>query len=479
MNFQTSKILLAIALSELSRLIFQGRGVFPYSRLQPFVGSNDFSLLPIFNGLPLDDYSEEQSFFVLILDGIDLRPTGSVISPICEIRLKDIISLHPVTSSGKMIFNSTQRLPGVVLAEPLFESAWNNFANDRHSSQTIGMAVEFVDELVSTDLQDIGVMLHELKAGIVAKHLGQEETIQTPFSRFIYELLKEDSRKTDDNYGSELLKFLLIDFFLIIKSSGAPEVIIVLGRDYIKSPVIDSSLLVDHDGLIALISDKEFNTIINKLADHFLCDIEWFHAAILFLCNRLDKQNVKSRNLEQYVDAVRKRGVFDLKSTRLGLLLVALKESQGSLNEFVHVAKQDQYGIFNLSPIQVSEKARVFENNFFDEIATLVAAKIDEKEEKTETSLKALEAEPNKSDLDEIKEPPASQQDDESASSAVSATDSTSENGAGTNVAATLEVPAEASALEEVSVAVDLSSDTQPSATSNSDLPSSSDSLQS
>ena len=478
MNFQTSKILLAIALSELSRLIFQGRGAFPYSRLQPFVGSNDFSLLPIFNGLPLDDYSEEQSFFVLILDGVDLRPTGSVISPICEIRLKDIISLHPVTSSGKMIFNSTQRLPGVVLAEPLFETAWNIFANDCYSSQTLGMAVEFVDELVPTDLQHIGVVLPELKAGIVANHLGHVETIQTPFSCFIHQLLKY-RRESDKNYGSEQLKFLFIDFFLIIKSSGAPEVSVKLGRDYLNSPVIDSSLLIDHDGLIALISDKEFNSIINKLADHFSCDIAWFHAAILFLCIRLDKQNGKARNLDQYVDAVRKRGVFDLETTRLGLLLVALPESQGSLNEFVHVAKQEQYGIFNLSPIQVSEKARVFENNFFDEIATLVAAKIDEKEEKTETSLKALEAEANKSDLDEIKEPPASQQDDESASSAVSATDGTSENGAGTNVAATLEVPAEASALEEVSVAVDLSSDTQPSATSNSDSPSSSGSLQS
>ena len=478
MNLQTSKILLAIALSELSRIIFQGRGVFPYSRLRPFVGPNDFSLLPIFNGLPLDDYSEEQSFFVLILDGVDLRPTGSVISPVCEIRLKDIISLHPVTSSGKMIFNSTQRLPGVVLAEPIFETAWNIFANDRYSSQTLGMAVEFVDEIVPTDLQDIGVVLPELKAGIVANHLGHEETKQTPFSRFIHELLNY-RREIDENYGSEQLKFLFIDFFKIVKSSNTPETLCVLGRDYMKSTVIKSPLLVDHSGLITLISDKEFNSIIHKVADHFSCDIAWFHAAILFLCIRLDKQNGKARNLDQYVDAVRKRGVFDLETTRLGLLLVALPESQGSLNEFVHVAKQEQYGIFNLSPIQVSEKARVFENNFFDEIATLVAAKIDEKEEKTETSLKALEAEANKSDLDEIKELPASQQDDESASSAVSATDGTSENGAGTNVAATLEVPAEASALEEVSVAVDLSSDTQPSATSNSDSPSSSGSLQS
>ena len=309
MNLQISKILLAIALSELSRIIFQGRGVFPYSRLRPFVGPNDFSLLPIFNGLPLDDYSEEQSFFVLILDGVDLRPTGSVISPVCEIRLKDIISLHPVTSSGKMIFNSTQRLPGVVLAEPIFETAWNIFANDRYSSQTLGMAVEFVDEIVPTDLQDIGVVLPELKAGIVANHLGHEETIQTPFSRFIHELLNY-RREIDENYGSEQLKFLFIDFFKIVKSSNTPETLCVLGRDYMKSSVIKSPLLVDHSGLITLISDKEFNSIIHKVADHFSCDIAWFHAAILFLCIRLDKQNGKARNLDQYVDAVRKRGVL-------------------------------------------------------------------------------------------------------------------------------------------------------------------------
>ena len=476
MNFQTTKILLAIALSELSRLIFQGRGVFPYSRLQPFVGSNDFSLLPIFNGLPLDDYSEEQSFFVLILDGVDLRPTGSVISPICEIRLKDIISLHPVTSSGKMIFNSTQRLPGVVLAEPLFETAWNNFANDRYSSQTLGMAVEFVDELVPSDLQDIGVVLPELKAGIVAKHLSQEEAIQTPFSRFIYELLKEDFRKADDNYGSELLKYLLIDFFLIIKSSGAPEVIIVLGRDYIKSPVIDSSLLVDHDGLIALISDKEFNTIINKLADHFLCDIEWFHAAILFLCNRLDKQNVKARNLEQYVDAVRKRGVFDLKSTRLGLLLVALKESQGSLNEFVHVAKQDQYGIFNLSPVQVGDKVRVFEKSYFDEIAVLVTAKIANMEKKTTMLQESLDSDQAKGALVENEDPTATLKDEnETASSVLGDPKSRSEADAGINIAATPEKPVKASDSDNVSTGINLYKETQLSTTSNSN--SSSDSM--
>lgn len=469
MNFQTSKILLAIALSELSLLIFQGRGVFPYSRLQPFVGSNDFSLLPIFNGLPLDDYSEEQSFFVLILNGVDLRPTGLVISPVCEIRLKDIMSLHPVTSSGKMIFNSTQRLPGVVLAEPLFETAWNIFANDRHSSQTLGMAVEFVDELVPTDLQDIGIALPDLITSIVAEHFSRKEIIKKPFSRFIYELLAY-KRTTNSYYNSERLKFLFIDFFEVVKISNAPEALLDLGRAYVRSPGMKNPLLVDHDGLITLISDKEFNSIIDKVADHFSCDIAWLHAAILFLCIRLDKQNKKACNLEQYIDAVRKLGVFDLESTRLGLLLVALPESQGSLNEFVHAAKQEQYGIFNLSPIQVSEKVRVFENSFFDEIKVLVTAKIAKTEKTTATHQEALEAAQAKADLGKVKKSPEHLKDsNETASSAVSDPKSTSKADACTDVTTVPEVPVEASASEDASATVNLYTDTQPSATSNSD----------
>lgn len=475
MNFQKTKLLLAISLSELSRLVFQGRGVFAYSRLRPLVEPNDFSSLAIFDSLPLDDYSEEQSFFVLIVNGLDLKPSGSVISPVCLILLKEIISLHPATSSGKMIFNSTQRLPGVVLAEPLFETAWHIFVSNRYSSQTLGMAIEFVDEIVPTDYQDVRSALRGLKEGIVAKHLGHKETMQSPFSRFIYELLNY-KRKIDENYDSEQLKFLFIDFFKIVKSSNTPETLCVLGRDYMKSAVINSTLLVDHSGLITLISDEEFNSIIHKVADYFSCDIAWFHATILFLCIRLDKQNGKARNLEQYVDAVRKLGVFNLKSTRLGLLLVALPESQGSLNEFVRAAKQDQYGIFNLSPVQVGNKVRVFENSYFDEIAVLVTAKIAKMEKKTTMLQETLDSDQAKGALGENEDRTATLKDEnETALSVLGDPKSTSEADAGINIARTPEKPMKASDSDNVSTRINFYKETQLSTTSNSD--SSSDSM--
>jgi hypothetical protein len=383
MSSEIPTFLLATTLLELSLFLAQGRAVFPYHRIRSFPSNDELSKRVLFESLPVADYSEEQAFFVLTLNSIHLEPSGSVLLPVCEIRLRDVLSLHPVTESAKEIFNSSQRLPGVVLADARFESAWHSFASNRYAAQTLGIAIDFVDEIVPCSMQDLASIAGDFKAGIVAKHLGLEEVIQTPFSRFIYQLLNY-KRETDKYYDSEQLKVIFIDLFKIIVASGTPDDLCDLGREFVKSQLLKKDLTIDQDGLIALFIDKEYQSIIQQIAEYFSCSVSWFQAAIIYLCIRLDKQNGKARNLVQYVDAIRSRSAFDLESTRLGLLLIALPESQSTLNEFVNATKQSELGIFNSSPAKPSGKVRIFEASYFEEVEALREAKTAESELKNE-----------------------------------------------------------------------------------------------
>ena len=379
MSLETPTLLLATTLMELSQFLTQGRAVFPYHRIRSSPCNDELSNKSLFESLPLADYSEEQAFFVMILNARDIEPSGSVLSPVCEIRLRDVSSLHPVTEAGKEIFNGSQRLKGVVLADARFESSWHSFVSNRYATHTLGMVLDLADEVVPCSIVNLGPLANEFKASIVAKHLGLENVIRTPFSRFIYELLNY-KRETDKNYDSEQLKVMFIDLFKIIVASGAPKDLCDLGRQFVKSPLIKKDLSIDQNGLISLFTDKEYQLIIQKISRYFACGVSWIHAAILYLCIRLDKQNGKARNLQHYVDAIRSLGVFDIESTRLGLLLVALPESQSSLNEFVNATKQSELGIFNLSPVKPTEKVRHFEQSFFETIENLMIAKIAESE---------------------------------------------------------------------------------------------------
>lgn len=477
MSSKIPSLLLATTLMELSLFLKQGRAVFPCNRIRSVDHEDELSSQVLFETLPVADYSEEQAFFVLDLNARKVEPTGSVLSPVCEIRLRDILSLHPVTESGKEIFNGSQRLPGVVLADARFESAWHSFVSNRYSAQTLGMAIDFADEIVPCSLLDLGSIATDFKAGIVAKHLGLEQAIQSPFSRFVYGLLNY-KRETNENYDSELLKFIFIDLFKIIVASGTPEELCNLGREFVKLTLIKKDLLIDQDGLITLFSDKEYQSIIQKIAVFYACSPYWFNAAILYLCIRLDKQNGKAHNLEQCVDAIRSRGAFDAESTRLGLLLVALPESQSSLNEFVNAAKQNEFGIFNLSPVQPSEKVRLFEKNFFETIATLMTAKILESEIPIETTPEPSEPAQAEDGPEESKDAPTSEGDEGILSSDVATPDSTSNSEAEDKATAISEVPTEATASKVEPTEVDVPSDTQASEASNSNS-SSSDSAES
>jgi hypothetical protein len=379
MSIESKTLLLALTLSELSRLLFQGRGIFRDSRFRPYLKCSDCSSLAIFEDLPLDDYTEEHSFFVILIDGSGLSPARSLIAPTFEICTKDIVTLHPVTKSGGDIFTATQRLPGVVLSEPWFEAEWKRFLEDRYFAQTIGMAIDFADEVVPTALHHIEPVVGELKSAVVAFHLGHEERTQQPFSRFIYEMFK--FRRDHERFVSELIKDLLIDLFVILRFSGAPETLLKAGRAYVKdSPTIQANHIFDQAGLIALFSDKEYQSMGEDIAEYFTCNISWINAALLYLCIHWDKQNGKARNLEQYLGAIQSRGAFDADSTRLGLLLIALPESQSSLNDFVSASKHVDLGSFSSTAAKRAEKVRIIDPSYFQEIEVLLAAKIAESE---------------------------------------------------------------------------------------------------
>jgi hypothetical protein len=463
MRPETPSLLLATTLMELSLFLTQGRAVFPYHRIRSVALEDELSRQALFETLPVADYSEEQAFFVLVLNAAKVELSGSVLSPVCEIRLADVLSLHPVTESGKEIFNGSQRLPGVVLADAQFESAWHSFVSNRYSAQTLGMAIDFADEIVPCSLLDLGSIATDFKAGIVAKHLDLEQAIQSPFSRFVYEILnykRETEGKYQNLYDSEELRAIFIDLFRIIVASGAPESLRNLGIEFVKSPLFKKDLLIDQDGLINLFSDKEYQSIIQKIAEYYACSPSWFNAAILYLCIRLDKQNGKARNLEQSVDAIRSRGAFDAESTRLGLLLVALPESQSSLNEFVNASKQNEFGIFNLSPVQLTEKVRLFEKNSFETIANLMTAKIVESEITIETTSEPSEPAQTENGSEESKDAPNSEGDDGILPTEVGTPDSASSAEAEDKATAIPEVPAEATTSKAEPTEVDVLSDT-------------------
>ena len=472
MRPETPSLLLATTLMELSLFLTQGRAVFPCHRICSVASEDELSSRALFETLPVADYTEEQAFFVLVLNPCRVEPLGSVLSPAFEIRLRDVLTLHPVTESGKEIFNGSQRLPGVVLADARFEPAWHSFVSNRYAAQALGMAIDFADEIVPSSLLDLGSITTDFKAGIVAKHLGLEQAIQSSFSRFIFELLNY-KRETDKNYDSELVKFIFIDLFKIIVNSGAPDALRDLGRDYMKSTVIQGNFQCDQSGLIVLFTDKEYLAINQMIAEYFSCSPSWFNAAILYLCIRLDKQNGKARNLEEYVDAIRSLGAFDAESTRLGLLLVALPESQSSLNEFVNAAKQNEFGIFNLSPVQPREKVRLFEKNFFETIATLMKAKIAESEIPIETIPEPSEPAQAGDGSQESKDTPISEGDDVILPTEVGTPDSASSAEADDKATALSKVPAEATDSAAEPAEVVFPSDTQASEASNSNSPSS------
>lgn len=477
MSSKIPSLLLATTLMELSLFLNHGRAVFPCNRIRSIGHEDELSSQVLFETLPFADYSEEQAFFVLDLNARNVEPTGSVLSPVCEIRLRDILSLHPVTESGKEIFNGSQRLPGVVLADARFESAWHSFLSNRYSAQTLGMAIDFADEIVPCSLLDLDSIATDFKAGIVAKHLGLEQTLQSPFSQFVFGLLNY-KRETNDDYGSELLKFIFIDLFKVIVASGTPEELCNLGREFVKLPLLKKDLIIDQEGLLTLFSDKEYQSIIQKIARHFSCDVSWFHAAILYLCIRLDKQNGKARNLEQIVDAIRSRAAFDAESTRFGLLLVALPESQSSLNEFVNAAKQNELGIFNMSPVQPSEKVRLFETNFFETIATLMTAKIAESEVPVETLPELTQPSQAGSGSDESKDAQPSEGDEAISSTELGTPGGISNADAEAPATVISDQPPKASASSDQTTEVVVPQDVQDSEVSNSNS-SSSDSAES
>lgn len=363
-----------ITLFELSTLINQSRAILPKYRFKFFDSSSPESIIKdelyvtaMFTELPVADYSEHQSFFVIRLAKDPKQLESNILSSSPhEVCIGDIESVIPVTNEGKNIVTRSNRLPGVILGEPLFESIWSDFFWDRHAYLALCTALEYADEYVLNANTETEALKSTIKQVIILNDSNSKQPSQDPFIDFLHKTLryKRKVEKFKINYDNESPLFLISDFFSCTSLNS--EI-----REKCKQTYL--TLNNAEDGQLKFLSDvlihDKFNSIVAELITLFKCEKHHILGVLLFLWIRLMKQNGKCRSLSDVKGTIQSLNIFDSESTRFAIILIGLSEPQESLIQFIHSSKQSSYGIFSLSPNKQPTKEMLFSDEYFDHVS--------------------------------------------------------------------------------------------------------------
>ena len=367
------KLHFTLSLLELSTLINQFRAIVPGHRFKNLDSSSSESIIKdaldvkaIFDELPIADYSEHQSFFVIRLAIAAPKQLESnlVSSPLYEVYIGDIEEVLPVTREGKSIILQSNRLPGVILGEPIFETIWNEFFWDRYAYLALCTAFEYADVYVTVTAPEKVTLKSRISQLIILNESNSYQQSQDPFIEFLSKTLryKRDTEKFKNNYDNESPIYLISDFFAC--ASLDSEI-----RNKFKQTY---SILKDEEGTLKslsyiLIHDK-FNSIITELVTIFKCEKHHILGVLLFLSLRLAKQNGKCRSLSDVKDIIKSLNAFDPESTQFALILIGLSEPQSALIKFIHESKQSSYGIFSASPQKKTATEMLLNDDFFNHV---------------------------------------------------------------------------------------------------------------
>ncbi len=361
-----------ITLLELSTLINQSRVILPKYRFKNFDSSSsesiikdELNVMAMFAELPVANYSEQQSFFVIRLEKDPKQLESNIVSSsLHEVYIGDIESVLPVTKEGKNIVIRSNRLPGVNLGEPLFESIWSTFFLNRHAYLAICTALEYADEYVLLANKESDELKSTIKQLIILNDFNSDQPSQDLFIEFLRKTLryKRNIEKYKTDYDNESPLFLITDFFACVSLNN--EIHDKCRQTY--------SILKTEDGEIKSLSyvliHDDFNSIVAELITLFKCEKHHLLGVLLFLWIRLAKQNGKCRSLSDVKGIIKSLNAFDRDSTRFALILIGLFEPQESLIQFIYSSKQSSYGIFSSSPKKQPVKEMLFSEEYFDHV---------------------------------------------------------------------------------------------------------------
>jgi hypothetical protein len=363
----------AITLLELSTLISQSRAIVTKNRLKIFDSStpesiinDEFYITAMFAELPIANYFEQQSFFVLRLVKEPKQLESNIASSsLYEVYIGDIETVFPVTKEGKNIVIQSNNLPSIILGEPFFESIWNDFFWHRHANLALCTALEYADEYFLLANEETVAQKSTIKKLIILNDSKSKRPSQDLFMEFLRETLKykRDIEKYKNEYGNESPLFHISDLLACASLINAEiqdkcrQTFSILKAE--ESKIKSLSYVLIHD---------EFNSIVAELITLFKCEEHHILGVLLFLWVRLAKQNGKCRTLSDIKGIIKTINTFDKESTRFALILIGLSEPQESLIQFIHSSKQSSYSIFSALPQKQTDKDILLSDEFFNNV---------------------------------------------------------------------------------------------------------------
>jgi hypothetical protein len=354
-NVVVQKPHVALTLLELANWLSQGRLVLPGARFQEIDSRSGDTIsfyraqvFGMFGGLPFVDGSESQSFFVARVRKLSTRYLCETSGIEYVTEIEDLEALFPVSEDGAQIFKATERIPGVVLHNAIFDSIWNDFFLDRHAFIAVNTAYDFARRFLSVERPIEGSDRWDRLTNLVkAADPNLPINDLDPLGQLYFRVIRY-RRPTDrpDRYNDESVASVFADFFRCALDDEETEL-----RNECRRFHSDTRGKPEAT-IRALIETDEFRKILKGLEERFGADSESDLIGVLFfLLIRLHKQQAHIRKLAQLAGFIQENPGFPKASVGTALVLLALSEEPDVIGEFVHAGLKASYGLFTVQPV--------------------------------------------------------------------------------------------------------------------------------
>lgn len=347
----------ALTLLELANWLRQGRLVLPGSRFQEIDSRSGDTIslyraqvLAMFGGLPSVDVSESQSFFVARVRHLSTRCLCGTSGIEYVTEIGDLEALFPVSEDGAHIFMATERIPGVVLHDAIFDDIWNEFFLDRHAFIAVNMAYDFAGRFLSVERPIEGSTRWNRLTNLVKASdpnlLGND---LDPLGQLYFRVIQY-RRPTDrpDRYNDESIASVFADFFRCVLGDEETDL-----KNRCRKFHADTRGKPDAT-IGTLIEAEQFRAIVNGLEERFGAGSgSELIGALFFLLIRLHKQQAHIRKLSQLSGFIQENPGSPKESVETALVLLSLSEEPDAICEFVHTGLKASYGVFNVQPTAV------------------------------------------------------------------------------------------------------------------------------
>ena len=345
----------ALTLLELANWLRQGRLVLPGSRFQEIdsrsgdmIGLYRAQVLAMFGGLPSVDVSESQSFFVARVRQLSTRCLCGTSGIEYVTEIGDLEALFPVSEDGAHIFMATERIPGVVLRDAIFDEIWNEFFLDRHAFIAVNMAYDFAGRFLSVERPIEGsTRWNRLTNLVKASDPNLPGIDLDPLGQLYFRVIRY-RRPTDrpDRYNDESIASVFADFFRCVLDDDETDL-----KNRCRK--FHADMRGKPDATIGtVIEAEEFRAIVNGLEERFGAGSGFeLIGALFFLLIRLHKQQAHIRKLSQLPGFIQENHGSPKESVETALVLLSLSEEPDAICEFVHTGLKASYGVFNAQPV--------------------------------------------------------------------------------------------------------------------------------